>query len=83
MRVDYLPGGEARIAAEAPACLYAAFLHDRTAQLGRGGGRNDGAGADQDPLPAWLRREATRVRDQDPVGWTSGEALIRDLELET
>lgn len=76
--VDYLPGGEGRIAAEAPAGLYAAFLKDRVAHHG-----TDRGGGDPDPLLAWLRGEAARIRDHDPFAWSAGETLLRDLGLRT
>ena len=53
VRVDYLPGGEARIAAEPPTSLYAAFLADRSRHLGSTGST---AG---DPLSRWIRAEAS------------------------
>jgi hypothetical protein len=76
--VDYLPGGEARIAAEEPSCIYAAFLMDRTAHDGR-----VGASDDRDPLIGWLHAEATRVRTREAACWAAGERLLRDLGLAT
>lgn len=78
--VDYLPGGEARIAAEPPANLYAAFLRDRTAH--RALARGATGDPEIDPLESWLRAEVSRVRTTDPGAWASSEVLLRDLGLE-
>jgi hypothetical protein len=74
--VDYLPGGEARVAATTAGCLYAAFLADQS------GHHKAPASDDRDPVNAWLRTEAARVRIQDPACWTAGEELLRDLGLD-
>ena len=74
--VDYLPGGEALAAVEPAAHLYAAFLVDRAGHRGLSGEESD-----RDPLAAWLRAEAARVRAKDPASWSAGETLLRDLGL--
>ncbi len=76
VRVDYLPGGEARIAAEPPTSLYAAFLADRSRHLGRPGS-NPG-----DPLSHWIRAEASRIRSKDPECWAAGGRLLKELDLD-
>jgi hypothetical protein len=75
--VDYLPGGEARVSATSAACLYAAFLVDQS------GPHRAPRSDDRDPLNAWLRAEAARVRTRDPACWAAGAQLLKDLGLAT
>jgi hypothetical protein len=69
------------VADEAPASLYAAFLHDRTRPLGGPSGSGGPRFDEQDPLVAWLRAESMRVRDHDPASWQAGAVLLHDLGL--
>jgi hypothetical protein len=78
--VDYTPGGEALIAAAPPAHLYAAFLVDRS-EAARGAATARPRSDDRDPLTAWLRAEASRLRAHDPDVWSAGEGLLRELDL--
>jgi hypothetical protein len=82
--VDYAPGGEARLAAEPPEHLYAAFLRDVDARRRESAHRRatfglDGEGAD--PLGPWLRLEIARVRDRHPAWWAAAGALLDDIDL--
>jgi hypothetical protein len=76
VRVDYPPGGEARIAAEPPASLYAAFLADRSRHLG------SASSTEGDPLSGWIRGEASRIRSRDPDCWAAGGRLLQELDLD-
>ena len=76
VRVDYLPGGEARIAAEPPTSLYSAFLADRSRHLG------SASSTEGDPLSRWIRAEASRIRRQDPDCWAAGGRLLQELDLD-
>lgn len=85
--VDFAPGGEARLAAEPPEHLYAAFLRDvaarrrestrRGATLGLVGDRGDRG----DPVAPWLSVEIARVRDGHPGWWAAAGALLDDIDL--
>jgi hypothetical protein len=74
--VDYVAGGEARVAATPAGCLYAAFLVDQS------GHHRAPSSDDRDPVNDWLRAEAARVRAQDPACWAAGELLLHDLGLD-
>ena len=73
--VDYLPGGEARLSASSADCIYAAFLVDQS------GPHRAPSSDDGDPVNAWLRAEAARVRTHDPASWAAGARLLGDLGL--
>jgi hypothetical protein len=82
--VDYLPGGEARIAAEPAGHLYAAFLHDVDARRRGSSERHAARGFESDPddpLLPWVRHEMTRIRAGHPDWWAAGETLLDDLGL--
>ncbi|MBI3745036.1 MAG: hypothetical protein HY264_00635 [Chloroflexi bacterium] len=78
--VDCLPGAEARLAAEPPASLYAAFLRDGSTRRARGAHRTLESDADS-AFWSWLQAEVARVQGRDPGAWQAGEALLRDLGL--
>jgi len=78
--VDYLPGAEARLAAEPAVNLYAAFLRDRSAHRARAARRGMESETDV-AFGSWLRSELTRLQAGDPGAWQAGDALLRDLEL--
>ena len=82
--VDYVPGGEARVAAEPAGHLYGAFLHDVEAR--RHGPADSQAARDfdsdqDDPFGPWIRREIARIRVEHPDWWAAGATLLQDLGL--
>jgi len=77
--VDYLAGGEARLAAEPPEHLYAAFLRDAAARE-RDALRRPDPERDQ-VLRSWLRAEIVRVRDGHPDWWAAAGRLLDDLDV--
>ena len=82
--VDYAAGGEARLAAEPPEHLYAAFLRDVDARRRESARRSAtfGLGEDRgDPLGPWLRVEIARVRDGHPAWWVAAGVLLDDIDL--
>lgn len=82
--VDYAPGGEARLAAEPPEHLYAAFLRDVSARRRESARRRAMFGLDGDsgdPLGPWLRLEIARVRDGYPAWWAAAGKLLDDIDL--
>lgn len=82
--VDFAPGGEARLAAEPPEHLYAAFLRDVDARHRESACRRATFGLDGDsgdPLGPWLRLEIGRVRDGSPVWWAAAGTLLDDIDL--
>lgn len=77
--VDYLPGGEARLAAEPPEHLYAAFLRDTAARRREATRRLD---PDRDvQLRSWIGAETARVRGAHPAWWEAAGTLLDDLDL--
>jgi hypothetical protein len=82
--VDFAPGGEARLAAEPPEHLYAAFLRDADARGRESARRRATFGQDEDrgdPLGPWLRLETARVRDGHPAWWAAAGTLLDDIDL--
>jgi hypothetical protein len=82
--VDYLPGGEARVSAEPPEHLYAAFLRDAAARRRDARRRLRRRAFDPDrgdPLGPWISREIDRVRTSQPAWWSAGGQLLDDLDL--
>jgi hypothetical protein len=82
--VDYLPGGEARLSAEPPEHLYAAFLRDAAARRrdARRRLRRQAFDPDRgDPLGPWIGHEIDRVRATQPDWWSAGGCLLDDLDL--
>jgi hypothetical protein len=82
--VDFAPGGEARLAAEPPEHLYAAFLRDVAARRRESAGRRATFDLDADrgdPLGPWLRVEIARIRDGHPALWAAAGALLDDIDL--
>ena len=77
--VDYLPGSEARVAAEPPEHIYAAFLRDDAARE-RDARRRLDPERDQ-VLRSWLRAEMVRVRDGHADWWAAAGRLLDDLDL--
>ncbi|MES2209718.1 MAG: hypothetical protein V4515_05980 [Chloroflexota bacterium] len=82
--VDFAAGAEARLAAELPEHLYAAFLRDaegrrheaairRNASHGRSGG--------DDPISPWVHAEIARIRTGQPGWWAAAGQLLDDLNL--
>ena len=82
--VDYLPGGEARLAAEPAEHLYAAFLRDVDGRRRRARQRQEDRSLEDrgDPLGPWIGGEIARVRDTKPGWWSAAGALLHDLGLE-
>jgi hypothetical protein len=77
--VDYLEGGEARLAAEPPEHLYAAFLRDSAARRREAIRRLD---PDRDvQLRTWISHETARIRDAHPAWWEAAGILLDDLDL--
>ncbi|TAK00876.1 MAG: hypothetical protein EPO36_07160 [Chloroflexota bacterium] len=77
--VDYLEGGEARLAAEPPEHLYAAFLRDSAARRREATRRLD---PDRDvQLWTWISHEIARIRDAHPAWWEAAGILLDDLDL--
>jgi hypothetical protein len=77
--VDYVPGGEARLAAEPPEHLYAAFLRDTMARRRDATRRLD---PDRDvQLRSWMNAEITRIRAAHPGWWEAAGRLLDDLDL--
>jgi hypothetical protein len=77
--VDYLEGGEARLAAEPPEHLYAAFLRDSAARRREATRRVD---PDRDiQLRTWFGHEVARIRDSHPAWWEAAGILLDDLDL--
>jgi hypothetical protein len=75
--VDFRKGFEARLAATAPAVLYAAFLareDPRRAAIVRQHGL-------QRTAARWIHAERVRVQDADGEAWTAGLELLADLNL--
>jgi len=82
--VDFAPGGEARLAAEPPEHLYAAFLRDVEARRRESAHRRatfELDGDRGDPLGPWLRLEIARVRDGHPAWWAAAGTLLDDIDL--
>jgi len=82
--VDFAPGGEARLAAEPPEYLYAAFLRDIAARRRDAAHRRAMLAQDQDrgdPLGPWIRAEIARVRAQHAPWWQAAGRLLDDLNL--
>ncbi|MCI0584878.1 MAG: hypothetical protein L0227_18645 [Chloroflexi bacterium] len=77
--VDYLDGGEARLAAEPPEHLYAAFLRDSAARRREATRRVD---PDRDSqLRSWIGAETSRIRGSQPGWWEAAGTLLDDLDL--
>jgi len=77
--VDYVPGGEARLAAAPPEQLYAAFLRDNVARRREATRRLD---PDRDvSLRSWLAAEVARIRVDHPGWWEGAGRLLDDLDL--
>jgi len=77
--VDYVPGGEARLAAEPPEHLYTAFLRDTMARRRDATRRVD---PDRDiQLRSWISAEAARIRGVHPAWWEAAGILLDDLDL--
>ena len=77
--VDFAPGGEARLAAELPEHLYAAFLRDTAARRRDATRRLD---PDRDvQLRSWMSAEIERIRDTHPGWWEGAGRLLDDLDL--
>jgi hypothetical protein len=82
--VDYLPGGEARVSAEPPQHLYAAFLRDVAARRHAAALRRTKGGGDPDQgdlLGPWMNAEIARVRAHQPAWWEAAGRLLDDLDL--
>jgi len=77
--VDYLEGGEARLAAEPPEHLYAAFLRDAAARRREAALRVDPGRDGQ--LRSWIDAETSRIRDGRPAWWEAAGILLDDLNL--
>jgi len=76
--VDYLAGGEARLAAAPAEHLYAAFLRDAEARRREAITR---VAVAPGPLRSWLQAEVARVRDTHPDWWAAAGRLLDDLDL--
>jgi hypothetical protein len=77
--VDYVPGGEARLAAEPSEHLYAAFLRDTAARRRDATRRLD---PDRDvQLRSWMNAEIERIRAGHPGWWEAAGRLLDDLDL--
>ena len=77
--VDYVPGGEARLAAEPSEHLYAAFLRDTAARRRDATRRLD---PDRDvQLRSWMNAEIERIRGSHPDWWEAAGRLLDDLDL--
>ncbi|OGO52199.1 MAG: hypothetical protein A2V84_09390 [Chloroflexi bacterium RBG_16_70_13] len=77
--VDYVAGGEARLAAEPPEHLYAAFLRDSDARRREATRRVD---PDRDVhLRSWISAETGRIRGAHPAWWEAAGILLDDLDL--
>jgi len=77
--VDYLTGGEARLAAEPPEHLYTAFLRDTMARRRDATRRVD---PDRDvQLRSWISAETARIRGAHPAWWEAAGILLDDLDL--
>ena len=77
--VDYLAGGEARLATEPPEHLYTAFLRDTMARRRAATRRVD---PDRDiQLRSWISAETARIRGVDPAWWEAAGILLDDLDL--
>ena len=77
--VDYVPGGEARLAAEAPEHLYTAFLRDMVARRREATRRLD---PDRDvQIRSWMSAEIARIRAAHPGWWGAAGRLLDDLDL--
>ena len=77
--VDYLAGGEARLAAEPPEHLYAAFLRDTMARRRDATRRVDPDRGIQ--LRSWTSAETARIRGVHPAWWEAAGILLDDLDL--
>lgn len=76
--IDFEPGAEARIAAEPPMTLYAAFQASVGARLRA----SNELRAAHPGFTAWCRRERGRLAESFPADWEEGQALARDLGLD-
>jgi len=77
--VEAIPGGEARLAAEPPEHLYAAFLRDFAARRREATRRLD---PDREvALRSWIERETTRIRGAQPAWWEAAGILLDELDL--
>lgn len=82
--VDFAPGGEARLAAEPPEHLYAAFLRDTAARRRDAAQRRATLRYDPDrgdPLGPWLAAEIARVHEHHVSWWDAAGRLLDDLDL--
>lgn len=82
--VDLLAGGEARLTAEPPEHLYAAFLRDAAARRREAAGRQRMLHDDLDrgdPIGPWLGAEFTRIREGHGPWWEAAGRLLDDLDL--
>jgi hypothetical protein len=75
LAVDYAPGFEARAGRADPLTRYAAFIADAMARY------RASAVLRSQESGSWtlLHAEERRVREEHPVEWAAGEALLRDL----
>ena len=76
--IDYTPGVEARIAADPPMTVYAAFQASVGARLQA----SDELRSSHPAFSAWCHRERGRLAGQFPADWEAGRALARDLGLD-
>lgn len=75
--IDFQAEAEARILAEDPEALYAAFLHDAGARLRPGRVLRES----YPELAVQVSHESRRLEHDAPAAWREGEALLAWLEL--
>ena len=75
--IDFQPEAEARILAEDPEALYAAFLHDAGVRLRPGHALRES----YPELAQQVAHEGHRLEHDAPAAWREGEALLAWLEL--
>lgn len=75
--IDFQPEAEARIIAEDPEALYAAFLHDAGVRLRPGRPLRES----YPELATQVSHESHRLEHDAPAAWREGEALLAWLEL--
>ena len=82
--VDFAAGAEARLAAEPPEHLYAAFLRDAEGRRQEAAIRRNtshGRSGSDDPISPWVHAEIARIRSAQPDWWAAAGALLDDIDL--